>query len=161
MAKVYLICGKLCSGKTTYARKLCQEQSAVLLSIDEITLALFGQHCGEKHDEYVEKTQAYLLQKSLEFLKVGVSVVLDWGFWQAEDRAYARQFYSAHNMETEMHCIQISDEIWSARLIKRNSMVLQDPTVAYYVDENLANKFANLFEEPSNEEIDYWIKTEA
>lgn len=29
---------------------------AVLLSVDEITLALFGQHIGERHDEIVEKT---------------------------------------------------------------------------------------------------------
>ena len=36
MAKVYLICGKLCCGKTTYAQKLCKENKAILLSVDEI-----------------------------------------------------------------------------------------------------------------------------
>ena len=50
MAKVYLICGKICSGKTTYAEKLCAENDAVLLSVDEMTLTVFGQNCGEKHD---------------------------------------------------------------------------------------------------------------
>ena len=39
MPKVIMICGKLCSGKSTYAKKLQQEGKAVVLSIDEIMLA--------------------------------------------------------------------------------------------------------------------------
>ena len=76
MTKVFLICGKICCGKTTYAQKLCNENNAVLLSVDEITLALFGQHCGDKHDEYVERTEKYLLNKSLELIKKDINVVL-------------------------------------------------------------------------------------
>ena len=73
MAKVYLICGKICCGKTTYAQKLCSEANAVLFSVDEITLALFGQHCGDKHDEYVERTEKYLLNKSLELIQKDIN----------------------------------------------------------------------------------------
>ena len=160
MAKVYLICGKLCSGKTTHARKLCQEKSAVLLSTDEITLSLFGQHCGDKHDEYVEKTQNYLFQKSLEILNTGISVVLDWGFWQKTERDEARAFYSSHQIAFEFHYIEIGDPIWNERLKQRNAMVERDPTIAYYVDENLAHKFSGLFEAPQKHEIDIWIKSE-
>ena len=65
MPKAFLICGKICCGKTTYAQKLCNENNAVLLSVDEITLALFGQHCGDKHDEYVERTEKYLASVGL------------------------------------------------------------------------------------------------
>ena len=160
MPKVYLICGKLCSGKTTYARKLCREKSAVLLSTDEITLALFGQHCGERHDEYVEKTQNYLLQKSLELLDTGISVVLDWGFWQKDERDFVRAFYTSNGIDFEFHFIEISEAVWTQRLKSRNAMVEKDPTLAYYVDENLARKFASLFEPPQKHEIDIWIKSE-
>ena len=45
MAKVILICGKICSGKSTYAQQLRRENRAVVLSIDEVMLAFFGQHC--------------------------------------------------------------------------------------------------------------------
>ena len=75
MAKVFLICGKICCGKTTYAQKLYNENNAVLLSVDEITLALFGQHCGDKHDEYVERTEKYLLNKSMEVINKDINVV--------------------------------------------------------------------------------------
>ena len=47
MAKVILTCGKLGCGKTTYAKRLCAERGAVLLSADELMLALFGQDAGE------------------------------------------------------------------------------------------------------------------
>ena len=92
MAKVFLICGKICSGKSTYSEKLRKEHGAVLLSVDEITLNLFGQHCGDEHDNYVERTEKYLFEKSLEILEVGVNVILDWGFWTKEERDFAKQF---------------------------------------------------------------------
>ena len=55
MAKVFMICGKLCSGKSTYAETLRKKHSAVILSVDEIMLTIFGQNAGEKHDDYLKK----------------------------------------------------------------------------------------------------------
>ena len=153
MAKVYLICGKICCGKTTYAQKLCNENNAVLLSVDEITLALFGQHCSDKHDEYVERTEKYLLNKSMEFISKDVNVILDWGFWTKVERESAKGFYKSRNIECELHYIDISDETWKSRLYKRKNEVLANETSAYYVDDNLAEKFASIFEVPSEDEI--------
>lgn len=154
MAKVYLICGKICCGKTTYAQKLCAENDAVLLSVDEITLALFGQHCGDKHDEYVERTEKYLLNKSLELIQKDINVVLDWGFWTKAERMAVKEIYESRGIEYEFHYIDVSDEIWKYRLNKRNNAVLAEETSAYYVDDNLAAKFASIFEVPSEDEID-------
>ena len=80
MAKVILICGKICSGKSTYAQQLRRENRAVVLSIDEVMLAFFGQHCGSRHDEYADRAQKYLLDQSLALIEAGVDVILDWGF---------------------------------------------------------------------------------
>ena len=154
MAKVSLICGKICSGKSTYAEQLRIQNKAVLLSTDEITLALFGQHCGDKHDDYVERTQNYLFYKSLELVEVEINVILDWGFWMKEERDYAREFYNSRNIDCEFHYIDISDETWKVRLKKRNSEVLARETSAYYVDDNLAEKFGSIFEVPNEDEID-------
>ncbi len=153
MAKVILICGKICSGKSTYAEQLRIQNNAVLLSTDEITLALFGQHCGDNHDDYVERTQNYLFNKSLELIEVGINVVLDWGFWLKEERDYSREFYNSRNITCEFHYIDISEETWKARLKKRNSEVLAEMTSAYYIDDNLAEKFASIFEVPNADEI--------
>lgn len=157
MAKVILICGKICSGKTTYAQKLRRQYRAVLLSVDEIMLSVFGQHCGDRHDEYASNTQKYLLDKAVELTDSGIDVILDWGFWTRDGRESARAFFAGHGIETEFHCLDISDETWRARLKKRNDAVTAEETLAYFVDENLAAKFESRFEMPERDEIDVWI----
>lgn len=154
MSKVILTCGKICCGKTTYAQKLCKENNAILLSVDEITLALFGRDAGENHDTYVERTEKYLFEKSIEIIKSGINVVLDWGFWTKEERDYAKEFYKSKNIECEFHYIDISDETWKSRLKERNSAIVAEETTAYYVDDGLAKKCASIFEVPNVDEID-------
>lgn len=158
MAKVILICGKLCSGKSTYAEQLRSESKAVVLSVDEIMLALFGLYAGDKHDEYTDRTKKYLYDKSVEIIETGIDVILDWGFWTRGDRAFAKEFYLSRNIESEFHYIDISDEIWRARLNKRNEAVSAKTANAYYVDDKLAAKFHAIFEMPGKEEIDVWVK---
>ena len=157
MAKVFLICGKICCGKSTYARRLCTENRAVLLSVDEIMLAVFGLYAGDKHDEYTEKIQKYLFEKSVEIIRGGINVVLDWGFWSKVQRSAAREFYTARDIEYEFCCLDVSDEVWKERIAHRNQLVLKGEDVAYIIDQNLAAKFAGLFELPSESEIDRWV----
>ena len=154
MAKVYLICGKLCCGKTTYSQKLCAENDAVLLSVDEMTLTVFSQNCGEKHDEYVQNAKKYLLNKSLDLIDKNINVVLDWGFWTRKEREFTKDFYKSRGIDCELHYIDISDETWKARIEQRNKAVITDKTSANYVDENLLAKCNSIFEAPSEDEID-------
>lgn len=153
MAKVTLIAGKICSGKSTLAEKMRLEKSAVILSVDEITLSIFGQHIGEKHDEVVESLQKYLFQKSLELIECQINVILDWGFWQRQERDEARDFYREKGIETEFYYIDITEEEWKKRVEKRNRAIVENRLPAYFVDENLRNKFSNLFETPAADEI--------
>lgn len=157
MPKVILICGKICSGKSTYAETLRRQRKGVLLSVDEIMLSIFGQHCGELHDEYAQRTKDFLFAKSIELIESGIDVILDWGPWTKEGRADAKAYFTARNIECECHYIDISDELWQERIHKRNRAVLAGETLAYYVDDNLAAKFAARFERPSREEIDVWV----
>ncbi len=154
---VYMICGRICCGKSTYAKRLCAQNRAVLLSIDEITLSLFGQQCGEMHDTYVERTEQYLLHKSLEILQTGVDVVLDWGCWTKKEREAYRAFYEGKGIPYRLHYLDVPEDIWAVRVKKRNAAVLLDDSIAYYIDENLAKKFADIFEPPSKDEVDLVI----
>ena len=156
--KVIMTCGRICSGKSTYARKLRTEHSAVILSVDEITLVLFGQDAGDNHDEYVEKLEAYLFDKSVEIVETGTNVVLDWGFWTKTERDYAREFYAKRGIPCELHYIYISDEEWDKRIEKRNSDIAAGRTSAYYVDDGLRAKFREMFEPPEENECDIVIK---
>lgn len=158
MAKVFLICGKICSGKSTYARKLMENRQAVLLSADEIMLALFGQDAGKNHDRYMKKLQKYLYQKSLEIAASGINVVLDFGFWTKKERNAVREFFQTKNISFELHYLDITYTEWKKRLAKRNLDILQKKSNAYFVDEGLEKKCEELFEPPEPEEIDKWIE---
>ena len=69
-------------------------------------------------------------------------------------RESVKDFYKSRNIGCELHYVDISDETWEYRLHKRNNAVLASETSAYYVDDNLAAKFASIFEVPSEDEID-------
>ncbi len=157
MAKVIMTCGKICSGKTTYAEKMRRELSAVILSVDEIMLAVFDSDAGDKHDEYVKRIKNYLLNKSVVLIETGINVILDWGLWTKAERQYAREFYKSKNIESEIHFISISDEEWKKRIEIRNSLIISGKTSAYFIDEGLAEKVNTLFEMPDISEVDVWV----
>lgn len=158
MPKVILICGKICVGKSTYAEKIRAENNAVLLSVDEIMLAVFGQYAGERHDEYVRNVQQYIFDKSLEILRAGADVLLDCGFWTKEHRDYSKEFYRQRGIPCELHLIDIDDKEWQRRIEKRNAAISAGRTDAYFVDENLLEKAEKGYETPSPDEVDVWVK---
>lgn len=154
MAKVILICGRLCCGKSTYAEKLCSSGKTVLLSVDEIMLRLFGQHCGDRHDEYTLRVKEYLTEKAVQLINADVNVVFDWGFWLKSERQHVKRFFDSRNIPCELHFINVCDDEWKHRIKKRNQDVLSGKTEAYYVDDNLLAKLELLFEPPDGCEID-------
>lgn len=157
MAKVILICGKICSGKTTYAYTLCQQGKAVLLSCDELMLSLLDKYLGERHEVYAQRTEAYLLQKSLEILRTGISVVLDWGPWTKAGRSQLKTFYAKQGIQLELHALRLKDAKWRARIAARNAAVDAGAYQAYHVDDGLLHKFQTRYEEPTVDEVDCWI----
>lgn len=153
MAKLILICGKLCSGKTTYAKTL----PAVPLSVDELMLTLLDPYLGDLHEVYAARAKAYLLQKTEELLANGVDVVLDWGFWKAAERRAIRDRFMGFGYAVELHYLSLPDALWEARIQARNAAVLRGEVQAYQVDENLRHKFEAMFETPEEGEIDVLI----
>ena len=86
MAKVFLICGKICSGKGFYTRRLKEKEHAVVLSCDEVENDLFHHKFGTRHDEISADIKAYLRKKAADIARAGCNVILDWGFWSREER---------------------------------------------------------------------------
>lgn len=156
MPKAILICGKIASGKSVYAERLKKQENAVMLSVDELVLSILGSELGDKHDEITERVQAYLFEKSLEIVKAGANVLLDWGFWTKERRQDARDFYRSRGVACEFHYVDTPDEVWRRNIEIRNCAVLAGETNAYFVDDGLMKKLEAAFETPQRDEIDVW-----
>jgi len=160
MAKAILISGMICAGKTTYAKKLAAETNAVILSVDEVMLTIFGQHCGDMHDEYAARTKKYLYQKSLELLNAGIDVIIDWGFWTRDERSKAIEYYKSRGIACELHYMDTSAERLAEHIKKRNAEIEADESLAYYVDGNLLEKLRSRFEVPDIDDVDVWIESD-
>lgn len=154
MAKVMLICGKLCSGKSWYCRELMRKSSALLLSVDEITERVFDKSLGERHDIVSAKIRSYLLDKAAEAVSAGADVILDWGFWTRSWRLEANEFFRGRKIAYEWHYIDVPDEVWQENIARRNKAVLAGEDDSYYVDEGLLEKFKDLFQPPEPGEMD-------
>ena len=93
MAKVILICGKLASGKSYYAKQIKEKENVVILNTDELTYAMFDNEQGEKYMELAQRANNYLMNKAVEIVKANCNVILDWGFWKAHNRRYMNKFF--------------------------------------------------------------------
>jgi len=160
MAKVFLLCGKVCSGKTVYAHKLCNAKKACLLSVDEETLNVTETEQGTDSDEQVRIIKLKQLNRSLKLISKGKNVVLDWGFWTKRERKSVKEFYKENSIDLELHYICISDDLWNRRIDMRNALVLSKNTKAYFVDAGLKDKCKAMFEEPLPNEVDLIIYEE-
>ena len=154
--KVILICGKMCSGKSTYAKSLIKKSPAVLLSTDELTTLFFGPHGGAEHHVIVEKTQKYLLNKSLEIIEAGIDVILDWGFWKQSERQDVTVFYQGKDISIEWHYIDTSNEICLSNLNKRNMEIEtgQNTHSFHFPPEVAARFWTEMFDVPDKDEMD-------
>ena len=161
MAQVILLCGKLCSGKSTYAKELQRRSPAsVLLSCDKLMLSLFPDGAGNQHDMLSTRARRYLFALSLDILATGADVILDWGFWTKAWRDEARAFYQAHGVSCSLHYIDASPTVLARHIATRNDAVIHGKTTEYFVDEGLLAKMESQFEKPTDAEINVRYRPE-
>lgn len=157
MARIIAICGKICAGKSYYAHEITEKENAVILSCDEVTKALFDNDLGEKHDEMAHRIWEYLQTKSVELVRCGCTVILDWGFWRSADRKRIMDFYRAQGIACEWHYIDVDDATWRKNIEERNARVARgEGGCDYYLDEGLLAKCLSRWEMPTRDEIDVW-----
>lgn len=161
MSKIYLICGKICSGKSYYAKSLKEKYNAVVLSTDEATYDLINNEQGEFYNILAARVNNYLRKKAVEISKAGANVILDWGFWTKENRSEISEYLDTNGVSYEWHYIDVSDEIWNYNIMERNKKINEGNGGSdFYVDEGLLNKLISMFEVPTSDEIDIWYKLE-
>lgn len=148
--KVILLIGRICCGKTTYARTL---PGTLLLSCDQLMQTMFPGGCGEKHDEYAARARAHLFGLARQAAASGMTPVLDFGFWTKEMRREA--IVALPGCELDWRYLDVPEDEWSRRIAKRNAAIgagFADPS-DYYVDEGLLAKVNTLFVPPTEEEL--------
>jgi len=157
MKKVILICGKICSGKSSYAKQLKEKENAVILSTDEMTYDLIKNEQGEFYDTFSKRVNQYLRKKTVEIVQAGANVILDWGFWTEKERQDISDFFQSNHICYEWHYIDVADDQWKKQIEERNARIEAGRGGSdFYLNEGLMDKLLSLFEEPDKKDIDIW-----
>lgn len=159
MSKIIAICGKICCGKSYYAKQIKEQENAVILSTDEATYDLIGNEQGELYDAFAERVNKYLIKKAAEIVKADCNVVLDWGFWTKAERRETTKYFNQFGIDVEWHYVDIEQSRWKQLIEERNNKIKNGNGGSdFYVDEGLMEKLLSKFEEPTRDEMDIWIK---
>ena len=146
-ARLILICGLPAAGKTTLARQLAADRSALRLTQDEWLTALGSSPWDEQTREKVDHQLWNLAQ---EVLRLGMSVVLDFGLWARIERDEMRSAARGLGVGVELHYLDVpTDELWR-RIQARNS---QPPWDSYPIRRADLDGWLLLFQAPDAAEM--------
>ena len=152
MATLHLMVGLPCSGKTTLARKLEQERSALRLTPDEWQLRLFGQDAhSPEHDARHGLIESLLWDLAGRALLLGTNVILDFGFWAREEREDYRSRAKLLGVRSEVHFLDVPGVELLRRLARRNT---QPSSTDFYISEEMMKPWIALFQAPTSDELE-------
>ncbi len=146
-ARLILTCGLPGAGKTTLAAQLAAERNAVRLTTDEWLWALGSTPWDESTREKIERQLWRLAQ---EILRLGLSVVLDFGLWARIERDEMRDAARGLGIAIELHFLDVpTDELWR-RIEARN---WEPPWDSYPIRRADLERWVGVFQAPDAAEL--------
>jgi predicted kinase len=146
------------SGKTTVARQLETEYSALRLTPDEWHIRLFGHDFWDgmsesdeaRHASRHELIESLMWDVAARVLALGVDVILDFGFWARSERDDYRSRAEKLGADFRIHFLDVPDEVLFERLATRNSVQAH---ATFFIPEPKLREWIQMFEPPSADEL--------
>jgi predicted kinase len=146
-ARLLLTCGLPAAGKTRLARQLAADRNALRLTQDEWLIAL-GSTPWDASTR--EKLDHELWRLAQEVLRLGLSVVLDFGLWAKIERDEMRSVARALGVGVELRYLDVpTDELWR-RIQARNS---EAPWNSYPIGRADFEEWLRIFQAPDAAEL--------
>ena len=143
--------GLPCSGKTTRAKELQHECSALRLTPDEWQIRLFGQDANQaEHDARHTAIEDLLWGVASRALELGTNVILDFGFWAREEREDYRLRAKRLGASSEVHFLDVPEDELLGRLAIRNAQASQE---SFHISEESMQPWITFFQTPAPEEL--------
>ena len=143
-----LICGLPGAGKTTLAKKLAKEREAARLCPDDWILAILkDQQDIVERDRLRDPMEQLLWRHAQRLLALGLTVILENGFWSKQERDGYRDYAKNKGIRVELYFVHADfDTLWQ-RVEKRNSNLLE-----FQITKKELEDGWQVFEPPTKEE---------
>ena len=146
-ARLLLTCGLPAAGKTTLARQLAADRDALRLTQDEWLIALGSSPWDAPTREKVDEQLWRLAQDAL---RLGLSVVVDFGLWARIERDEMRLAARGLGVGVELHYLDVpAHELWR-RIHARNA---EPPWNSYPIGRADFDGWLRIFEPPDAAEL--------
>jgi len=142
-ARLIIVCGLPCAGKTTNAKALESRLPAFRMCPDEWMDALGINLWEEATRARIEALQWSMAQ---QLLKLGISVIIEWGTWRRSERDVLREGARMLGAAVELHFLDAPvDELFRRAQLR----VMENPPMTR---EDL-QRWSDGFERPTPEEM--------
>ena len=148
MGKLFLLCGKPGSGKTTLAKSLKEKFGLIHFSADDFMLKLFGEIEDRNLFEEKLRMTKNLIYQICDDVLVNNNVVLDFGFWAKNEREEVKKRFKNH--EVIVVYLKLDEDKIFSQIEKRNSNLKENE---YFMDLNTFKILSSKFEEPTGEDF--------
>ena len=116
---MYLMVGLPGAGKTTRAADLTAANRALRFTPDHWMAPLFGDGIAEGKRWILE---GRLISVALQSLRLGVSVVLDFGLWGRDERSALRWLARSAGAASQVVYLPVDKDVQLARIAQRQAM---------------------------------------
>lgn len=150
MTTLFITCGLQGSGKTTLAKRLETEHSALRLTADEWLHDVHPEVSGAELDALRDPVERIQWSVATRALALGCNVILDWGLWSRSERDRYRLEARDRGARVVLCLVDATRDELMERLKQRNA---DAPPGTFYISESRLDQSIALFERPTQEEI--------
>jgi predicted kinase len=147
-AMMLLMAGLPGAGKTTRAKELAVVYRALRLTPDHWMIPLFGDSMADGKRFVLE---GRLISVALQALRLGISVVLDFGLWGCDERSALRWLARSAGASCQVVYLSLDKDVQLARIAHRQAT---EPHQTFPMSEADVDGWREQFQVPDAAELD-------
>jgi predicted kinase len=148
VSTLFLIVGLPGAGKTKRAKELAAKHHALRLTPDEWMIALFGDSMADGKRFVLE---GRLISVALQVLRLGTSVVLDFGLWGRDERSALRWLARSVKASCQVIYLPVDKDVQLGRIAHRQATT---PHRTFPMTQADLNTWREQFQVPDAAELD-------
>ena len=154
---VYLICGFIGAGKTTFAKKLEEKTGAVRITKDEWSIRFIGNDPTiDGYEEWDHKICGLSRDVAFQLAEKGIDVIMDEGFWEKDTRAEMKRRIEAIGAKEVLYYLDTPIETIRERVVRRNNNLTKE---SFKISREMLDTYLMDWQPPGEDE-DYILASD-